>query len=291
MGINQLLKKIISKQSQKLKVKIPVYIPVFQSNLLRNRVALITGATSGIGYAIANAFLVNGSSVIITGRDSNRIEATCEKLRSLKPEYLNERIYGLTMDMKNTTSFKDCFNTVLEELKGKRIDILVNNAGTLSHSSFGTIREKEYVDVLDTNLKGTYFLSQLISEYMINNKIRGNILNIASSSSLRPAISPYTLSKWGLRGLTLGLAKTLIKYDITVNGLAPGPTATPMLLDKDNPALNFPSNPTKRLAAPEEIANMAVILVSDIGRMIVGDIIYITGGSGLITFDDVDYNY
>ena len=78
-------------------------------------------------------------------------------------------------------------------------------------------------------LKGCVFFISNNGRYMRDNHIKGNILNIASSSSLRPATSAYTLTKWGTRGLTLGLAKVLAPYGITVNGIAPGPTATPML--------------------------------------------------------------
>lgn len=126
---------------------------------------------------------------------------------------------------------------------------------------------------------------------MKENNIKGNILNIASSSSLRPAASAYTLTKWGTRGLTLGLAKTLAPYGITVNGIAPGPTATPMLHREQGDNLAFHGNPLGRFALPEEIANMAVFLVSPMGRSVVGDIVYMTGGSGLVTFDDVSYRF
>ncbi len=139
-----------------------------------------------------------------------------------------------------------------------------------------------------TNLNGTFFLSKTVAKYMIQNGIKGNILNIASSSSLRPAASAYTFSKWGIRGFTLGLAKTLAPYGITVNGLAPGPTATPML-HRDGHDITFEKNPMGRFAMPEEIANMAAVLVSDIGRMVVGDIVYMTGGAGVITYDDIEY--
>lgn len=125
---------------------------------------------------------------------------------------------------------------------------------------------------------------------MVSNSIKGNILNIASSSSLRPAISAYTLSKWGIRGLTLGLARALAPYGITVNGIAPGQTATPMLL-KD-PSKGLATNTILgRYALPEEIANMAVFLVSEMGRSIVGDIVYMTGGSALLSYEDMNYSF
>lgn len=147
-----------------------------------------------------------------------------------------------------------------------------------------------YDNVLNTNLKGSFFLSQMVGKYMKENQIKGNILNIASSSSLRPAISAYTLSKWGMRGLTLGLAKSLAPYGITVNGIAPGPTATPMLKSDNNDITNS-RIPLGRFVMPEEIANMAVFLVSGLGRSIIGDIIYMTGGAGVVTYEDMSYNF
>lgn len=195
------------------------------------------------------------------------------------------------LDNTKVETFKQKFNEVLTLLNGKQLDILVNNAGVLGcHISSGT--EEEYDAVLDTNLKGVFFLSQIVGHYMKDNKIEGNILNIASSSSLRPAASAYTLSKWGVRGLTVGLAKTLAPYGIVVNGLAPGQTATPMLI-KDNPDGNLysPNVPIKRYALPCEIANMAVILASDMGRSIMGDIVYMTGGAGVFSNDDMNYSF
>ena len=118
--------------------------------------------------------------------------------------------------------------------------------------------------------------------------MKGHILNVASSSSLRPATTPYALSKWGIKGLTLGLAKKYIKSGIVVNGIAPGPTATPML-NRTSEEISNPRNPIGRLVMPEEIAYMSIILLSAIGDSIIGDIVYMTGGAGLITFDDVDY--
>lgn len=95
----------------------------------------------------------------------------------------------------------------------------------------------------------------------------------------------------GIRGLTLGLAKSLAPYGITVNGIAPGPTATPMLLEDSQSNITNNSNPIGRYVLPEEIANMAVVLVSSMGRTIVGDMIYMTGGAGIITYDDINYSF
>ncbi len=196
------------------------------------------------------------------------------------------------MDNRDVAGFESCFENILAELKANgigQIDILVNNAGVFG-AFFSHATEEEYDKVMDTNLKGVFFLSQLFGKYMKDNGIKGNILNVASSSSLRPAISAYTVSKWGIRGLTLGLARALIPFGITVNGIAPGPTATPMLIKNATEDISNSRYPTGRYALPEEIANCAVFLVSDMGRMIVGDIIYMTGGIGLFTFEDMNYD-
>lgn len=117
--------------------------------------------------------------------------------------------------------------------KNLKISILCNNAG-IQGSQFGFAKEEDYDNVMDTNLKGVFFFSQLVGRYMVDNNIEGNILNIASASSLRPAASVYTLSKVGIKEFTLGMAKSLIPHGVVVNGLAPGPTATPMLIKGEN---------------------------------------------------------
>lgn len=252
--------------------------------MLKGRVALITGGTSGIGESIAEFFLKSGASVIITGRNRKRVDSTIEKL---KKKSNNKFIFGIDIDNTQIDLFDAKLNEILELIAPAKLDILVNNAG-IGGGDICNTTEGEFDKVLQTNLKGTFFLSKVVAKYMISNNIKGNILNIASSSSLRPAASAYTFSKWGIRGFTLGLAKTLAPYGITVNGLAPGPTATPML-HRDASNITFTTNPMGRFAMPEEIASMAVILVSGIGKMIVGDIIYMTGGAGVITYDDIEY--
>ena len=257
-------------------------ITLSQNTLLDGRCALITGGTSGIGYCIAETFLKSGASVIITGRHEVKLNQALEKLK--RSSMVTDRVSGIVMDISDISSMASKFMSI------ERVDMLVNNAGILSNS-IPSVSEKEFDNVINTNLKGAYFLSQLVAERMIESKIEGNILNICSSSSLRPAISPYTLSKWGLRGFTIGLAKSLAPHGITVNGLAPGPTATPMLIkDNTDNYLELKTSPIGRYLLPEEIANLALVLVSPLGRGVVGDIIYCTGGCGTITYEDMDYS-
>lgn len=134
-------------------------------------------------------------------------------------------------------------------------------------------------------------MAQLIAEYMKENSIKGNILNIGSSSSLRPATSAYTITKWGIWGFTIGLARLLAPHGVTVNGIAPGPTATPMMMKNNEKNMAKPNSLIKRWILPEEIANMAVFLVSDMGKSIVGDIVYMTGGAGNVSNEDISYNF
>lgn len=253
------------------------------TQMLVNRTALVTGGTTGIGYEIAKSMLKAGANVVITGRDLGRINKACN---SLKESTNCDRVAGLTLNNLDVNSFPN----KIEEARSffGRIDILVNNAGVLTYDTISTENEGQYDKVLDTNLKGPFFLSQQVGKYMIENNIKGNILNVGSSSCLRPALSAYTLSKWGIRGLTLGLAKGLAPYGITVNGIAPGQTLTVMVPNHEKIDNLYRDNiPLGRYILPVEIANMAVILVSDLGRAVMGDIVYMTGGAGNLTYEDI----
>lgn len=258
------------------------------SQLLKGRTAYITGGTSGIGLAIAKSFLQAGANVIISGRSMHKLNYAVSELTDLgKP--LGSSIKGILSDI-STDDSDTLLSKVLQlsyEFKDSTLDILVNNAG-IGGGMLPYVNEIEYSSIMDTNLKGTFFLSQSFGKYMVKNRLSGNILNISSASSLRPANSAYMLSKWGVRGLTLGLAKSLGKYGITCNAIAPGPTATPMLGHDEN-NLYHPTSPIKRYILPSEIGNIAVMLVSAMGKSIVGDTIYMTGGVGLITYDDFEY--
>ena len=278
--------KRIAKKMQKEIIK-PQSVPKLYGELLRDKIVLVSGGTSGIGFAIAEACLTNGAKVIITGRSQTRIDKAIKRIKE-QVENADGSIRGIELDITDVASISKKVKDAESLFSENRIDVLINSAGVLKGDSLGNTDEKDFDDVLQTNLKGTYFLSQEFANYLVDKEIQGNILNVSSVSAIRPANSPYMISKWGLNGLTKGLAKKYIKNGIVVNGIAPGPTATDMLLDdKDN--IKNESSPTGRYVTPEEIANMSVILVSDLGRMIVGDTLYMTGGSGNLTLYDIIY--
>lgn len=254
---------------------------------LKNRIAIVTGGTGGIGKAIAIAFANAGADVVITSRNYSKVLSVAEEINNASP---SGKIYGYELDVTETKGLKKKIAEI-EELVGKRtISILVNNAG-IDGGSFRNTTEDVYDKVMETNLKGAFFMSQVFADYVISRNIKANILNIVSSSGIRPAVSPYMLSKWGLRGLTEGLARILAPKGIIVNGIAPGPTATAMQPSTKDGDISWPLNLLGRMAVPEEIANMAVFLVSNMGQTIIGDIIYMSGGGGIITNEDYNYKY
>jgi len=252
---------------------VPVEVPVFHNALLKGRRALITGGGSGIGLAIAEAYGRSGASVVLAGRTVSRLEDASHNL-----ERLGVEVSVVDLDVCDVASFAGKLDTIGD------FDILVNNAGFVGGGVFGTTSEVDYNRVLETNLRGAYFLSQEVSSRWIKNKVQGNILNICSASSLRPGESPYILSKWGLRALTLGMARRLVKHGIVVNGLAPGCTNTDQF-SRDGDLTNG-RNPSGRLVTTTEIGNMAVVMVSSLARMVVGDVLFVTGGGAITTLDD-----
>ena len=249
-----------------------------QGHLLEGKIALITGGSSGIGYAIAEAIIASGGKVVIAGTNEDKLRGACN--------HLGEMARYVKMDVLDISGMNEHIREVIAAFDEGRIDILVNSAGVTNHSDFSHMTEEEYDSIMDINTKGTFFVSQTVSKYMIEQGIRGHILNVSSSSALRPAWTPYQMSKWAIRGFTIGLADTLFPYGIVVNAIAPGPVATPML-GRDDTNLQYEKHPCKRLASPSEIANLAVFMVSDMGNLIVGDTFYITGGSGIIANKDI----
>lgn len=281
------IKYVVSGQPVIVNRVSPTIVTLSPNHLLQGRTALITGGTSGIGFSIAKAFLDAGANVVITSRSAQRAEQTANQLGS---NYHNQICLGVAMNNKSAAQIIESFEHVLVILKGGKVDILVNNAG-IGGGGISSATEEEYNNVMDTNLKGNFFLSREVAKYMIRHSIQGNILNIASSSSLRPANSAYILSKWGVRGLTEGLGRALAPKGIVVNGIAPGPTATPMLGKMNDDDIFRSDSLIGRYITTTEIAQMAVIMVSEMSRSVIGDIVYMTGGAGNINNGDFNYTF
>ena len=257
MGLKNRLRKIVKFFRVSEKIAVPTITDM--EKLLAGKTALITGGSSGIGLAIAEKFEAAGCQVIIAGTKEEKLKKCCEKFES-------GRVKGIVLNLNEVDKFGAKLEEALSKYPDSKIDILVNCAGYHPRKAFFDITESDYDRTMDTNVKGTFFISQTIGMYMLKNHIKGHILNISSSSALRPAWSPYEISKWSIRGMTKGLADTLIPFGIVVNAIAPGPTATPMIGRDSKGDLDFPNNPSGRFASPEEIANLALILSSDMGN-------------------------
>ena len=274
MSLKNKIKNLIYMCKEEKLIPIPKVVD--GKKILDGKVALITGGSSGIGFSMAEEFCQAGAKVIIAGTNEDKLIECISKIKSKEVRYLVINVLDVKTMPEKVVEAAHLFPE-------NRIDILVNSAGITNKSSFFDMSEEEYEEIMNINSKGTFFMSQAVGKYMIEKKIKGHILNVTSSSALRPAWTPYQISKWAVKGLTLGLADLLSPYGIVVNAIAPGPTATPMLGKNDGDSIYYPENPSKRYAMPSEIAQLATFMVSDLGNMIIGDTFYITGGSGNLT--------
>lgn len=257
---------------QKIIRREPVIIKDVESNLLQNKTAIVTGGNSGIGYAIAKKFVESGAKVVILARNPEKTKKAAEDLQC---EYI----------IADVTDTEKLIDMVQQYIQDKHIDILVNSAGVLDKEPMLAKTPQGYDTVMNTNLKAAYFMCQTIANHMLAKGIKGHILNISSSSSKRPGWGPYQLSKHGLNAMTEGFAMRLAPNGITVNGIAPGITATPMQDGNLVEGSLTYDNPMRRAQAPEEIANLAVFMVSDLGNSIIGDTVLMTGGSGNLSIN------
>lgn len=259
----------------KQEVKVPIPQPVNCQKVLETKTALITGGSGGLGLAFAKAFIEAGCFVIIAGTNQKKLKK-CQST-------LGENVSIIIIDINDVNSLEKKVQEAINLSPNGKIDILVNSAGLNKAQSFFDVQEEDYDRIMNVNAKGTFFMCQAIAKYMINNKIKGHILNVSSSSALRPAWTPYEISKWSINGFTKGLADILLPYNIIVNAIAPGATATPMLNKKEGDSIENMNNLIGRFEMPSEIANLAVFMVSDMGNLIIGDTVYISGGSGIIS--------
>lgn len=244
--------------------------------LLAGKRALVTGGGGGIGFAIAKKYCEEGASVIITGRNEEKLASACGRIgRAAK--YM----------VWDVTDFDHCRGNIEKtaERLGGPIEILVNNAGVLTHNDFIwnylDLTPEEWDQVMDTNCKGMFFMCQNMAKHMLKNEIKGHIVNITSEMGFRPACVTYGISKWGTVGMTKGLGMMLASRNIVVNGIAPGAITTEMMGWKEGDSIYRESHANKRFGYPEEIAELAAFLGSDKADNIIGEVIVSDGGSSL----------
>lgn len=245
------------------------------NELLKGKNAIVTGAGSGIGLAIAKAFIASGAIVVGIGRN-------WEKLQKTSMEIASDNFIPYACDVANIAELQNDVNEICKIFKNGTIDILVNCAGVKNGNDerFFEFTSSEFDYIMDTNLKGVFFWSQEIAKRMIQSKIRGHIVNVISIKGFVGEASPYSLSKWGCVSLTKGLGRLLAPRGIIVNGLAPGGTKTPMA-GKHADSWLHTITPSLRLADSNEMANIAVFLASDLGDNLVGEIVISDGGQSL----------
>lgn len=244
--------------------------------LLDDKVAIVTGAASGIGAGIARVLGREGARLVLTDLDASRIDSD-----------------GATVLEHDVTSWTSCREVVARVLDDHgRIDVLVNNAGVSRSVPFHELDEVEWTRVHDVNAKGVFLCCRAVVEHMMDRRA-GSIVNISSmvGKEAIPFFVHYSASKFAVIGLTQGLAKELAQFDVRVNAVCPGVVRTPLwepLLDqlsttkgitRDEAWLQFVDGiPLGRPQEPEDIGEAVAFLASDHARNMTGQGINVTGG-------------
>jgi NAD(P)-dependent dehydrogenase (short-subunit alcohol dehydrogenase family) len=244
---------------------------------LSGKVIVVTGAGRGIGKSIALCAAQMGAEQALGSRTVPELEETAREIRSAG----GPRVECFPLDVTQM----DAIHTFVEQVLAAfgRIDVLVNNAGTNRIKPAMEVTEEDWDTILDTNLKGLFFLTQAVARGMIERR-QGKIINIASQAGLvgGPLRAPYCGAKGGVVNMTRALAAEWAPYNVTVNGVAPTVTRTPLAeRAMQNPAFRETVERQillGRLAEPEEIAGAVLYLASDAANMVTGQTIAVDGG-------------
>ena len=242
--------------------------------MLKDKVAIITGGTRGIGYAIAKKFLENKATVIIFGSRKESVDKAITSLKELDSSY---EISGYYPNLTKEIELKEIFDSIKD--KYGHIDILINNAGISSKTKIEDYTEEEFDKISNLNIKSVYTCSKMIIPYL--KESHGVILNTSSMVSIygQPSGVMYPASKFAVNGITKSLARELAPYGIRVNAVAPGITNTDMVknLPKELIEPLIKSIPLGRIGEPEDIANAFLFLASDMASYISGVILSVDG--------------
>ncbi len=242
---------------------------------LKDKVAVITGGTRGIGYATAEKFLSEGAAVIVCGSSQGSAD---KAVASLKEKFPAAAVDGIWPTLSDFQSVRDAFASVVE--KYGHIDILINNAGCSEATPFDKYDESVFDKVMDLNVKGVFNASRVVVDYMTAQG-SGVILNTSSMVSRdgQPSGMAYPTSKFAVNGLTLSLARELGPKGIRVNAVAPGITETDMMKAVPKSVIEpmIARIPLRRLGQPEDIANAFAFLASDEASYISGVVLHVDG--------------
>ena len=247
----------------------------------KDEVVLVTGSTKGIGKTIAEAFAKEGATVVILGRNEASAQKTKTELtqQGLKAE-------SFACDVTNPENVQEIVNKILD--KYKRIDILVNNAGITKDNLLLRMSENDWDEVIQTNLKGVFNCTKIVSKVMLKASAKGGkgkILNIASIIGItgNAGQANYAASKAGIIGFTKSVAKEIASRGITVNAVAPGYIHTDMTSElKENVREQIlKSIPLGRLGMPKDVAGVCLFLASKDADYITGQTIVVDGGMAI----------
>lgn len=239
---------------------------------LQGKVALVTGASRGIGKAIATQLAAQGATVIGTATSDNGAQAISD--------YLSEKGgKGFALNVTDKDSVDSVLKAITDEFGG--IDILVNNAGITRDNLLMRMKDAEWQDIIDTNLTSIFTLSKAVLRGMMKKRF-GRIVNVGSvvGSAGNAGQANYAAAKAGVIGFSKSMAREVASRGITINVVAPGFIDTDMtkaLTDDQREAI-FKDIPANRLGQPEEIASTVAFLVSDGAAYITGETIHVNGG-------------
>lgn len=253
--------------------------------MLKEKNVVVTGGSSGIGYAIAKRFYEEGANVAIIGRNYDKLRDSIESIKE-KVGNKNEKISGFVCDVSNFSDVEKVSREIIHTFGIPNI-IINNAAGFINKINWEEITDDIWDKSIKTNFLSVYYLTKVFVKPMIENSIKGSIVNIGSSAALQIKGDKmhYTITKVAVHTITKILALNLAKYGIRVNAVAPGPTLTERvesrfrdedLLEQEKERMR--KIPLNRYALPEEIAEAVLFLASEKASFITGAILPVDGG-------------